>query len=39
MPGTDLINITMWQIIRAGGIFYAFRNLLFSNKILMAAVN
>lgn len=39
VPGTDLINIAMWQIILAGGIFYAFGSLLFSNIILTGAVN
>ena len=31
VPGTDLINTAMWQLIFLGGIFYAFGSLLWSN--------
>lgn len=31
VPGTDLINVSMWQIIFFGGIFYSFGSLLWSN--------
>ena len=31
VPGTDLINTAMWQIIYLGGILYALGSLVWSN--------